>query len=268
MRFLGLKMHDSVPDAKTIWLYRERLSRKGIMKTLFQAFDQAIRDQGYLAMGGQIIDASIIKAPRQRMSQEEKTLVKEGITPPEWEKHPAKNAQKDKDARWTVKYTKAKGENAVDLAIPEYGYKNHVGIDQKHGLIRTYEVTSASCYDGHKLEEVLDPTNTASAVWADSAYRSQENEKMLADKGYTSHIHRKKPKAKPMPKNIAKANHKKSLIRAKVEHVFAHTKHHGKLFIRTIGLKRAEVKIGLANLVYNMKRFIFLQRRPSQEQCV
>lgn len=267
MRFLGLKLHDNVPDAKTIWLYRERLMSKGLMGTLFKTFDEALKDQGYLAMGGQIIDASIIKAPRPRMTKEEKETVKRGETPADWKQNPAKNRQKDKDARWTVKFTKgrpttAKGKQ-LDLAIPEFGYKNHIGIDKKHGFIRTYAVTDAATHDGTQLEAVLDAENTASNVWADTAYRSRANEEMIESKGLRSQIHRKKPRGKAMAKATAKANSLKSKVRARVEHVFAHTKHHGKLVIRTIGLKRASVKIGLANLVYNMKRLLFFQQQKS-----
>ena len=70
MRFLGLGLEDRVPDAKTVWLYREQLARAGAIEGLFAAFDGYLKDQGYLAMGGQIIDASIVAAPKQRNSRE------------------------------------------------------------------------------------------------------------------------------------------------------------------------------------------------------
>lgn len=103
--------------------------------------------------------------------------------------------------------------------------------------------------------------NTGSEVWADSAYRSQTNEKWLAAQMLTSRIHRRKPAGKQMPKHIARANAKKSSIRAAVEHVFAHQKNRFGLFIRTIGLARAEVKLALANIAYNFDRLIFHERR-------
>ena len=71
MRFLGLGMEDNVPDAKTLWLYREALARAGAVEELFDAFDVHLKAQGYLAMGGQIVDATIVAAPRQRNSSEE-----------------------------------------------------------------------------------------------------------------------------------------------------------------------------------------------------
>jgi IS5 family transposase len=64
-----------------------------------------------------------------------------------------------------------------------------------------------------------------------------------------------------MPRNVARANGGKSKIRAAVEHVFARQKGPMALMVRTIGLARATVKIGLANLVYNMNRAVWLDRR-------
>ena len=97
-----------------------------------------------------------------------------------------------------------------------------------------------------------------SEVWADTAYRSQANEKCLASNHLVSRIHRKKPKGKPMPVNVARANAAKSKVRAAVEHIFARQKGPMGLFVRTIGIARATVKIGLANITYNMKRAVWL----------
>ncbi len=66
MRFPGLGLEDPVPDARTIRLYREQLARAGEVKPLFSAFDDHLKGRGSLAMGGQIIDASIVPVPRQR----------------------------------------------------------------------------------------------------------------------------------------------------------------------------------------------------------
>jgi hypothetical protein len=107
---------------------------------------------------------------------------------------------------------------------------------------------------------LLDKTNTAGGVWADTGYRSQKNEKFIARNGFASHVHRKKPKGKAMPEAVRRANNVKSKVRARVEHVFAEQKDRMHLFIRTIGIARATIKIGMTNLVYNIKRLIFLRR--------
>ena len=206
MRFLGLGLVDTVPDANTIWGFREALTRARIagcpaIEVLFERFDAALATAGFLAMSGQIIDASIVAAPKQRNTDDEKRDIKEGRIPPEWAKKPAKLRQKDRDARWTVKYTKAKpsadGASRVDLAIPAFGYKNHIGIDRRHRLVRRWRVTDAARHDGVLLAELIDPNNTADDVWADTAYRSQANEKFLAGRLLRSQIHRKKPKSLP-----------------------------------------------------------------------
>jgi len=271
MRFLGLGLADPVPDANTIWTFREALTRaqiesKPAVEVLFARFDAALRQAGFLAMSGQIIAASIVACPKQR-NTEEKRAIKEGRMPEGWSEKPAKLAQKDRDARWTVKWSKAKpaedGSPRVDLAVPVFGYKNHLGIDRRHGLIRTWAVTDAARYEGALLPGLVDKTNTASDVWADTAYRSKANERHLADNGLRSRIHRKKPKGKPMPAHIARANGRKSKVRAAVEHVFAHQKGPMGLVVRTIGLARARVKIGLANLTFNMKRMVWLTGRAA-----
>ena len=86
MRFLGLELGDRVPDAKTIWLFREQLVRAGAMDQLFERFDTALHDAGYLAMGGQIIDATVVAVPRQKLTDEEKATVRSGGTPSGWSK--------------------------------------------------------------------------------------------------------------------------------------------------------------------------------------
>jgi Transposase DDE domain. len=225
-----------------------------------------LRQAGDIAMAGQIVDASLIAAPRQRNTDDEKKAIKEGRIPDEWKEKPAKLRQKDRDARWTVRFTKAKPREdgsspPVDLAIPVFGYQNHVSIDRGFGLIRKWRATDAAAYEGRRLREgLLDKTNTASGVWADTAYRSAANEEFMESNGFVSHVHRKKPKGRAMPEAMRRANAAKSKIRSRVEHVFAEQKDRMGLFIRTIGIARATTKVGLANLVYNIKRLLFLCR--------
>ena len=152
MRFLGLGLADPVPDANTIWTFREALKRAGAVEALFARFDATLREAGYLAMGGQIVDASIVAAPKQRNTEAEKAAIKAGRIPEGWAERPAKLRQKDRDARWTVKFSKAKpredGSRQVDIAVPAFGYRNHVGIDRRHGLIRRWTATDAAAHDG------------------------------------------------------------------------------------------------------------------------
>jgi transposase, IS5 family len=249
MRFLGLGLEGTVPDAKTIWLYREALAKDETAKALFEAFDSYLKQQGYLAMGGQIIDATIVPVPKNRNTPEENAAIKAGETPKGWAEKPAKLRQKDLDARWTKK----NGQS-------HYGYKDHVNIDRTHKLMRQYTVTDAARHDSQELDAVLDPDNTASDVWADSAYRSAETEAKLKDKSLRSRIHRKANRRRKLTKREKQGNKTRSKVRARVEHVFGDftTSMGGKL-VRTIGIVRARVKIGLRNLTYNMRRFVCLE---------
>jgi len=250
MRFLDLRLEDTVPDATTLWLFREALVEAKLIDTLFDRFGQHLAAKGYIARGGQIVDATIVSAPKQRNTREENDTVKNGDTPEDWEKKPAKNRQKDKDARWTKKHGKS-----------FYGYKNHVDVDKAHKLIRKWDATDASPHDSQKLDDVLDPTNTSKEVWADSAYRSAEIEQRLKEKGYRSRIHRRAARNRPLSQTQEAANTVRSKVRARVEHVFGHQENSmGRKIVRTIGMARARFKIGMMNLGYNIRRLVQLER--------
>jgi transposase, IS5 family len=272
MRFLGLGLGDAVPDYSTIWRFREALVAAGAIEALFARFDAALKDRGYFALGGQVIDASIVEAPKQRLSDAEKARIKAGATAREiWPDRPAKAAHKDTTARWTVKRGRRKPKPGRDgpvatsersaeaLMIPMFGYKSHVNIDRRYRLIRRWTVSHAAAHDGARLPGLLDPDAFSSPVWADTAYRSKVNEAAIRSAGRRSMVHFRKPKGQAMPEPHRRANRARSKIRSAVEHVFAEQKARMGLFIRTVGIDRATIKIGLANLAYNMRRLIWLE---------
>ncbi|MBK1670991.1 IS5/IS1182 family transposase [Rhodovibrio sodomensis] len=248
MRFLGQGLEDPVPDATTVWQYREQLVQAGVVDELFGAFDGYLKTQGWLAMGGQMIDASIVPVLNQRNSRDENAAIKAGETPECRADKPAKKRQKDTDAHWTKKHGKS-----------HYGYKNHVNVDRRHKLIRRYKVTDAAVHDSQVIDDVLDDDNTASDVWADSAYRSAEIEGKLEDRGLRSRIHRKGHRNRPLSTREKQGNKTRSKVRARVEHVFgAQTNDMGGTLVRSIGIARAKARIGLKNLAYNMRRAVHL----------
>jgi IS5 family transposase len=124
-------------------------------------------------------------------------------------------------------------------------------------------VTHAAAHNGGQLGALLDPGNTASGVWADTAYRSAANLALLAKRAMTAHLQRAKPRGKPMPAHIKRGNARRGKVRAAVEHVLAAQQQRLRLIVRTIGLARATAKIGLANLAYNLLRFTWLQGRAA-----
>jgi IS5 family transposase len=246
MRFLDMTLGDAVPDAKTIWLFRELLTGAGLIKPLFERFDAFLRKNGFSARKGQIVDASIVPAPRQRNSRDENQQIKDGQVPADWSEN--KKRQKDTEARWVQK----NGKNF-------FGYKNHIQVDAKNKLIRNYAVTDASVHDSQVFKELLDESNSSRDVWADSAYRSQEKLDTLASGRFREHLQRKGCRHKKLTEREKQGNHTRSKIRSRIEHIFGvQAQRAGRLLVRTIGLARATAKIGLRNLAYNIDRFCLL----------
>lgn len=243
-RFLGLGPEDRVPDAKTIWLYREQLRKRGLLDQLFSGLLRQIESAGYVARRGQIVDAAMVEAPRQRNPREENEQIKKGEVPENWSE--TKRRQKDTQARWTRKAGKT-----------YYGYKNHINVDVKHKVIRRYAVSDAALNDRRRLEDVLDETNTSRALWADSNYRSRDQEESLKEQGYRSYIQRQGQASRPLTERQKATNHRRSKTRIRVEHIFAQQTWMGRT-VRTIGLQRARFKIGMMNLAYNVRRLAWL----------
>jgi IS5 family transposase len=249
MRFLGLGVEDRVPDATTVWRFREDLKEQNLMERLFHRFGDYLGREGLQARSGQIIDASIVRAPVQRNSREENQRIKRGDVPEDW--NDAKREQKDVEARWTKKHGKS-----------YYGYKNHINVDAEHKFVRDYQVTPANVHDSQVFDDVIDSDNADPEVWADSAYRSEETQAMLEKAGYVSHIQEKGQAGQPLSDEQNRANRERSRIRSRVEHVFGVQENSlGGKRVRTIGLARAVVKIGLMNLSYTFKRYAYLSRR-------
>jgi len=249
-RFLNLGLQSTIPDEKTIWLFREALTRQGAIEKLFQRFQDLLESKGIIANTGSIIDASFVEVPRQRNSRDENNQIKEGKVPAEWKENPAKESQKDTDARWTKK-----NEQTF------YGYKDHVKIDKVSKIITAYAVTDASVHDSRVVEELLDKRDAHHEMFADSAYVGPRIEKVLKKREIRNRIHEKGYRNKPLTKRQIADNRKKSCIRARVEHVFGHITNSMKgFYIRTIGILRARTMIGMINLTYNMARFIQIQR--------
>ncbi len=243
MRFLGLSVGNTVPDAKTIWLFREQLTEAGVIEKVFDKFDRFLRNNGFAARKGQIVDASIVQAPKQRNSRDNNKRIKDGEIPENWSEN--KKRQKDTDARWTKKNGKT-----------FYGYKNHVSVDVKYKFVRSYDVTDAAVHDSNVFEELLDKNNSSRDVWADSAYRSEDKLYELEKSGFREHLQRKGCRNKQLTEKEKSGNYTRSKVRSRVEHVFGiQTQRAGNLLLRTIGLVRAKAKIGLRNLAYNIDRY-------------
>ncbi|WP_444461481.1 IS5 family transposase [Rhodobacter capsulatus] len=249
MRFLGLGLADRVPDAKTVWLYREGLAQAGVVEALFQQFDGYLARQGYIARGGQILDASIVPVPRNHNTRDENRAIKAGEEPEGWADKPAMRRQKDTDARWTKKHGKS-----------HFGYKNHVNVDRQHKLVRRYHVSDAALHDSQAVDLLL---TRATPVRASGPMRpiAPRRWRPSCAPGVEEPHPPQGKRGKPLSEQGKASNRTKSTIRVRVEHVFgAQANDMGGTLVRTIGLVRAKAKIGMKNLAYNMRRLVQLRR--------
>jgi len=139
-------------------------------------------------------------------------------------------------------------------------YENHARVDSKSKLIEGYTVTAVSVHDSKETFNLINKEDEGKELYADSAYRSAEIESKLAKMGIESQIHEKGYKNKPLTEAQKELNKKKSKTRARVEHAFAGLEESCGSFIRSIGLERAKLQIGLNNFVYNLRRVEFLFR--------
>ena len=141
MRFLGLGLQDRVPDAKTVWLYREGPARAGMVAALFEQFDGYLAQWGYIARGGQILDASIVPVPKNHNTREENKAIKGDQERDGWSDKPAKRSQKDVDARWSEEDQKT--VRGTVLPTSKHG-ENHVNVYRQHNRVRRYHVSDAA----------------------------------------------------------------------------------------------------------------------------
>jgi IS5 family transposase len=248
MRFLGLGINDPVPDAKTIWLFRDTLTSGSMIEKLFAHLDKLLDKDGIIVHKGKLVDASIVEVPIQRNSRDENKQLKEGDVPEDWSDN--KLRQKDTDARWVTH----NGKSA-------FGYKNHIKADSKTKLITGYEATTANVHDSEVLEDLLDKKeDSGQPLHADSAYRSEDLEKACIKKGIISCIHEKGYRNKPLSKRQQQRNKKKSKTRARVEHIFGFmTNTMNEMYLHYRSFVRNQAGIGLMNLTYNLFRLVQLR---------
>ncbi|MBY0238812.1 MAG: IS5 family transposase [Burkholderiaceae bacterium] len=250
-RFAGLRDASQIPDRTTVWTYKERLIKAGASETIFEAVNRQLAKHGYIARGGQMIDASIVQTPKQSLNKEEKSIVvEENAMPKGWS--PSKRRQKDLDARWTKKHGKSC-----------FGYKLSVNADKRCKLIRKVKISTASEHDTLHFEDVLDPANTSRDIHADKGYINFKREERLTNERYRMHIQRKGSKNKPLSEAQQRRNRRIASPRARVEHVFAGMAQLGGKMLRSIGLARATLHLNWKAATYNLRCLCYLKEERS-----
>jgi IS5 family transposase len=238
-RFLGIKNVNKIPDAKTIWHFRDEIAKLSLDKELFGLFSEILENEGIITHEGSIIDASFVECPKQRNTREENEKIKKGEEL-DWSIN--KRRQKDKDAKWTKKNNTS-----------YYGYKNHAKVDKDSKMIVNYETTPANVHDSQVYSDLMDEKDKQ--AYADSAYINQE-----VPNNIIQHVVARKFKNKELTDDEKRTNKAISKIRCRVEHVFGFIENsmNGSTF-RGKGLTRAKLNVGITNLVYNLCRYAFLK---------
>jgi IS5 family transposase len=245
-RFLNLDIGDTVPDAKTIWLFRENLVKSGRSREIFDFYNAKLESAGMITRRGSIVDATFVERPRQYAGETKESATENNEN--ENSKNENRKRQIDADAKGV-----SKGRKSF------FGFKNHIKVDVDSKLITKFSVTHAARHDGKEAPTILDEDDKE--VYADAIYRGEKIEKAMKDAApnATFHIIRKhdgthEPTAEQLKNNIPI-----SKVRQRVEHVFGFmVKSMGGKHIRSCGLARATTAVTLKNLVYNMRRAMFL----------
>ena len=234
--FCGIESENQVPDGETLRRFRNILTENKLQEKLFAQVVKMLEEQGLILKKGTIIDSTIISAPSSTKNVEKK---------------------RDPDAKSTKK-----GSNW------HFGYKAHIGVDKNTGLVHTIKTTSANVHDVTMTEELLH--GEENEIFGDSGYigaNKRENAVIRNKKGkkITYKISRKPSQIKKLSKSgqykAKKSEHKKSSIRAKVEHVFQVIKIQFKYRkTRYRGLEKQTQKLNmlfaLANLVLAERKFL------------
>lgn len=265
-KFLGIRTLDDIPDEKTVWHYKDLLSKKGTFDKLFDEFRSFLDSMGLRFDEGKIIDATFVEAPKQRNTPEENRKIKDGEGDSLWkaeegdtaeEKARKKNKKrhKDIDARWARKRDEK-----------HYGYKAHVKADKKTKLVETYETTDASVHDSNVVRCLIEETDKGQDMYLDSGYESKGKEvegcgmrPVICEKGHRNH---------PLTDGQRQSNRTKSKSRCRIEHIFGFVD--GAMngsFVRSIGMVRAKAASALTFLVYNIFRYTQIHKYQPQLIC-
>ena len=251
-QFLGIHTVDEIPDEKTVWHVKNILSKAGTFDALFDKFRSYLDSKGLSFNEGKIIDASFVEAPRQRNTREENERIKSGNGQDLWNDNPHKKCHKDTDARWTKK----RGEK-------HYGYKLHAKADKKTKLIEKYVTTDASVHDSNVIDPLIEEKDNGQPLYLDAGYEAKDDVvrecgmiPVICEKGHRNH---------PLTDEQKQNNRQKSKTRCRVEHIFGFIE--GAMngsFVRSIGIVRAKAATALTCLVYNIFRYVQINKYQPQ----
>jgi IS5 family transposase len=228
LRFAGLSLEDKTPDHSTIWRFRERLAKDELIERLFGELARQLEARSLFIKQGTLIDASMVTSAARRPRKEE------GPT-----------SESDPDARFGADNERHRFT---------FGYKLHVAVDQRSGLIRNGLLTSANIQDVSVATALI--PKEAGMVYADRGYHSAGLRGYLAAHGFGDGVMRRGQKAKPLPPHEVERNYTLAPLRRPVEAVFGTLKRsYGFTRMRYFSASRNLAAYLLACMAFNLKRW-------------
>lgn len=232
--FCYITSSNQVPDGDTLGRFRYLLEQNNLQQQFFGQVVDRLRNQGLLLKKGTIVDSTIISSPSSTKNQ---------------------SKQRDMEAHQTKK-----GNNWY------FGYKAHIGVDAKNGLVHSVKVSAANVHDVTMVPELL--TGEEKEVYGDSGYlgaERREEARKRNKKGQKINYKINKRRSQSREKSarskgqIKRREREKSSIRSKVEHVFGIIKaRFGYRKTRYKGLKKQEAKL---NILCSLANLLIAQRR-------
>jgi IS5 family transposase len=240
-RFLGINFDTDIPDFTTIWRFRERLSKSGLLNQVFEEIVKQLEQRHIILRRGTLIDATLVQAARRPPKDES--------SPEASSSSGSGSSQKDKDAS-SVK----QGKKFC------YGYKGHIAVDQGSGIIRKRSFTSACVHDSQQIGELI--CGDEQAIFADKAYAIDELKRTCRKEEVYYGILDKGKRNRPLSQKQKKANKRKSSIRNAVERPFAWFKKMlGYRLVRYVNLRRNALQFTFLCIIHNLKRGVCLSEK-------
>jgi IS5 family transposase len=222
-RFVGLSLHEAVPDETTLVRFRQRLIEHGQHEKLLALVNEQLEARQLVLKRVTLVDATLVQAARRASKKSEP-------------------GAGDGDAGYTVK-----------AGQPHYGYKAHLSVDENHTLIRAASLTSASVHDSREFESVV--RGDEELVVADKAYHSQARAAWLAERGILNGILRKAVRGHPLGPWGEHVNKFFSKVRCGIEKIFGWWKRcTGYRRVRYVGWARNRLELEFKCVCWNLKR--------------
>lgn len=227
-RFVGLGLDAPVPDHCTLWRFREQMAQRGLDRAAFEEIGRQLAERGLILKHGTLMDATVVQAQAR---------------PPAYDRGAAAGSRCDPDAAWTRK----RGQSF-------FGYGLHVGVDQGSGLIRTVQLTEASCNESEVADDLV--CGDEAAVYGDKGYENKSRRARLKAQGIKDRIMHRADKHRPqLPPWQQRRNQLIARIRAAVERVLGTLKRgYGLHRARGFSLAANRADAYLTAIAYNLRR--------------